>query len=125
MGDPAADLARMFVARAKVRKYRCGVVTGLFFQPAEVDAAQIDAWWCAGLQSIGGDRKFAQFGGKRASWWVTGTPTCILRRADVNLAGQEGAGSEYHGLCGERQAHLGDHASDAAVLDQQIVDRLL
>ncbi len=43
----------------------------------------------------------------------------------MDLAGEEGAGSEHHRPGGERQAHLSHHANHAAVLDDQVVDGLL
>ena len=125
MRDPAADLARVLVARAEVGEHRRRRIAGLLFQAAEVDAAQVDARRRAGLQAVGGDRQFAQLRRQRAGRRIAGTATGVLRLADMDLAGEEGAGGEHHRAGAERQAHLGDHAGDAAVLDDQVVHRLL
>src|SRR5574337_1009703 len=125
VSDPAADLARVFVARAEVGEHRRRRVARLLVQAAEVDAAAVDARWRAGLQPVGRHRQFAQLSRQVGRWRIARATAGILGLTDVDLAGEKGAGGQHHGACAERQPHLGDHAGDAAVLDDQVVHRLL
>ena len=58
-----------------------------------------------------------QRGGRRVAHAAGG----VLGRADMDLAGQEGAGGQHHGLGVETQAGLGDDPAHGVTLDHQIV----
>ncbi len=115
----------MLGAVAEKGEHRRGIVAVLLFQTAEVDAAAVDARRRAGLQAVGGHRQLAQPLRQRAGRRIAGAPAGVLRLADVDLAGEERAGGKHHCARVEGESHLGDHAADAAVLDDQVVHRLL
>src|SRR6185312_11804080 len=125
VGDPAADLARVFVARTQVGEHRRRIVAVLFLQAREVDAAAVDARRRAGLQPVGRQRQLAQPRSQRAGWRVTGAAAGVLGGADMDLAGEEGARREHYGPGAEGNAHLRHHAGCTAAFHDQVVHRLL
>ena len=110
---------------AHERKHRAGIVAGLFFHHAVIETAAVDARRRAGLQSIDHERTLAQFRGERGCGRVAGAAGGVLGFADVDLAGQKGAGGQHH--CGrfEAQPGLGNRPADRIAFDDQIIDRRL
>ena len=125
VGDPAADLLRMFVHRTEEGHHRARRVAGLLVHHAVIQRAAVDARRRAGLQAVDLERTLAQACGQRGGRRVAHAAGGVLGRADVDLAGQEGAGGQHHGLGIEAQAGLGDHPAHGVAFDHQIVHRRL
>ncbi|MNS97514.1 hypothetical protein D3C72_1318490 [compost metagenome] len=125
VGDPAADLLRMLVHRTKEGHHRARRVAGLLVHHAVVQRTAVDARRRAGLQAVHLERPLAQARGQRGGRRVAHAAGSVLGRADVDLAGQEGAGGQHHGLGVETQAGLGDGPAHGVALDDQVIHRRL
>jgi len=114
----------------QVREDRRRIVAGLLDHHRIIDRAAIDARRRAGLQAIDDEAAFAQFPCERRCGRIAGAATGVIRIANVDLAGEEGACGQHHAMRIEAQARLRQHADDAsisrdAVLDEEVVHRLL
>ena len=114
----ATDLLGMVPDPAQEREHRGRRVAGLLLEHAEVDAAAVDAWRRAGLEPADVERQLAQALGERVAGLVAGPPARVVVEADVDPAAEKGADGEHHRVGAEAQAHRGDHAGRASVLDQ-------
>ena len=106
-----------------------GSSPGCAFQPREVHGAPVEPRRRAGLQAAGGQRQFAQAGAKRFRRRVARAPGFELLQPDVDQSGQERSRRQHDRVGLEGHAHLRDHAgyagAGAAVVDREVVDRLL
>ena len=122
VGDPAADLSRMVGDAAHERHHRTRIVTRLLDHLRIVQRASVDARRGAGLEPVDGERTLAQPGGQRGRRRIAHATRGVLRLADMDLAGQEGAGREHHRRRIEAKAGIGDRATHGIALDDEIVD---
>ncbi|KAG1212178.1 hypothetical protein G6F35_010410 [Rhizopus arrhizus] len=122
VGDPAADLLRMLVHRAEEGHHRARRVAGLLVHHAVVQRAAVDARRRAGLQAVHLERALAQARRQRGGRRVAHAAGGVLGRADMDLAGQEGAGGQHHGLGVEAQPGLGDDPAHGVAFDDQVID---
>ncbi|MCY1349285.1 hypothetical protein D9M69_354670 [compost metagenome] len=125
VGDPAADLPRVLVARAEEGHHRDRRVAGLLGHHREVHRTAVDARWGAGLQAADAQRLLAQALGQGDRRRVAGAAAGIVLQTDVDKSAEEGAGGEHHGFREETQTHLGHYALDLVVLDNQVIAGLL
>ena len=123
VGDPAADLARVVGAAAQVGHHRARVIAGLFLHHRIVERTAVDARRGAGLQAVDRKRALAQARGQGGGRRVAHAPGGVLGLADMDLAGQEGAGGQHHGRGMEAQPGLGDGATHRIAVDDQVIDR--
>src|SRR5690606_23193851 len=125
VGHPAARLLRMFCRIADKAHDRNRRVAPLLLQPVENHRARVDARRRAGFQTIDPQRQFAQAPRQRDRRRIAGAAARVIVEADVDLAAEEGAGTEHHGLGEKANAGLGDGAANALALNDQVVDGLL
>ncbi len=92
---------------------------------AEVDAAPIDARRRPGLQAADPQRQLAQALGQGDGGRIAGAAAGVVLQADVDKSAEEGAGGQHHVVRMEAQTHLGHHAADLILLDDQVVAGLL
>ena len=104
---------------------RDGIVAGLLGQVAVVDAAPVDARRRTGLQAIDDEGTVAQPFRQPRRRRVAGAAAGVVRQADVDLAGKEGARRQHDGRRVETQAGVRHDAAHAIVLDDDVVDGLL
>jgi len=97
----------------------------MFLQPAEIDAAAVDARRRPGLQPALRQFQLLQAGRQAHRGWVARPACAVVLQAHVDAAIQEGAGRQYHRACPEAHTHLGDGAHHAVTLQHQVIHRLL
>ncbi len=125
MGDPARQLARMHGATAEEGKYGSRIIARLFLAFRPVDAAAVETRRRAGFQAAYRQVELAQAMRERFRRRVARAPRLVILQADMDQAGEEGAGGEHHRVSGKLQAQPGSHARDAVAFHQEIVHRLL
>jgi len=125
VGDPARHLARVVLDPAQERHHRQRVVARLHLHHRVVQGAAVDARRRAGLQSFDHERPLAQARGQGHRRRIAHAPGGVGGLADVDLAGQEGAGGQHHRPGMKAQPGLGQCAAHGVALDQQVVHRRL
>ena len=98
---------------AHERQHRARIVAGLLLHHRVIERAAVDARRRAGLQPVDHERAFAQLVRQRGRRRIAGAAGGVLGFADVDLAGEEGAGGQHHRGRVEAQAGLGDRTAHA------------
>jgi hypothetical protein len=124
MRDPAGQLLRMLRSISEEGEHRRRVVARLHGHHREIDAAAVEARRRAGLQAAGRQLQLAQARGQADAGGIAHAAGLVVVEADVDQAGEEGAGGQHHGFGLEAQAELGDGAGDAVAGDGEVVDGL-
>ncbi len=111
--------------RAEEREHRHRIVAGLLAERGVVDRAAVDARRRAGLEPTDRERQLAQRLGELLRRRIARAAGRVLRKPDVDLAGEERPGRQHDRRGAELEPALRTHADRAAALDDQRVDRLL
>ena len=118
--NPAGNLARLLGAAADEAEHRRRRIAGLLLQLAVVDAAAVDARRGAGLQAADTKWQRPQTLGQGIGRRIAGSAAGALLQPHMNAAAQKGADGQHYRVSAEVQAHVAPHASDPAVLDDQV-----
>jgi len=125
MGNPAVDLLRMHCCIAHERHDRNRRITWLWRHLAEIDTATVDARRGAGFQPIHPQRQFTQALRECDGGRIARATAGVVVQTDVNQATEEGAGGQHHVVSQKTQTHLGNHATNLLVFDNQVIAGLL
>ena len=131
--DPAGHLLRVHGRIAAIAENRhlafvgCTrhAIAGLNRALAEVNGTPIDARWCPRLQAPLRQLQLFQACRQAHGRRIARAATSMVVQAHMDLAIQEGAGGQHHGLAAELDAHLRDGTDHAVALHHQVVHRLL
>ena len=124
-GDVTGQLARMHGAGPEIGEHRPRVVTGLFTQFVEVDAAAVDARRGAGLQAADAQVQIAQAGRQAIGRRIAGPAARMTFQSDVDLAAEKRAHGEDDAAGPEFDAAPGEAAHRASAFDEQVGNLLL
>jgi hypothetical protein len=114
----------MIGGAAHERHHRTRIVAGLLDHLRIVERAAVDARRRAGLEPVDHERTLAQARGQGGRRRIAGAPAGVLGFADVDLAGEEGAGGQHHRRRIEGRPVWVIAPRTASSLDDQIIDGL-
>ncbi len=125
VGNPAAHLARVHLGIAHEGHHRNRRIAWLLGHHREVHRTAVDTRRSTGFQAADAQRQFTHAVGQGDRRWIAGATAGMVLQTNVDKAAEEGTGGQYHRFGEETQAHLGHHAFDLVLLDDQVVAGLL